>query len=55
MKPNTNRNRNVRVIKTNKHKLNNEVRFPQVRLVGFYDDPIFISSSEASKLAEENE
>ena len=55
MKPNTNRNRNVRVIKTNKHKLNNEVRFPQVRLVGFYDDPILISSYEASKLAEENE
>ena len=55
MKPNTNRNRNVRVIKTNKHKLNNEVRFPQVRLVGFYDDPILMSSYEASKLAEENE
>jgi translation initiation factor IF-3 len=55
MKPNTNRDRNVRVIKTNKHKLNNEVRFPQVRLVGFYDDPILMSSYEASKLAEENE
>lgn len=55
MKPNTNRNRNVRVIKTNKHKLNNEVRFPQVRLVGFYDDPTLMSSYEASKLAEENE
>ena len=55
MKPNTNRNRNVRVIKTNKHKLNNEVRFPQVRLVGFYDDPILMSSYEASKLAEEND
>ena len=55
MKPNTNRDRNVRVIKTNKHKLNNEVRFPQVRLVGFYDDPTLMSSYEASKLAEENE
>ena len=55
MKPNTNRNRNVRVIKTNKHKLNNEVRYPQVRLVGFYDEPTLMSSSEASKLAEENE
>ena len=55
MKHNTNRDRNVRVIKTNKHKLNNEVRFPQVRLVGFYDDPILMSSYEASKLAEENE
>ncbi len=52
MKPNTNRNRNVRVIKTNKHKLNNEVRFPQVRLVGFYDEPTLMSSYEASKLAE---
>ena len=55
MKPNTNRNRNVRVIKTNKHKLNNEVRYPQVRLVGFYDEPTLMSSYEASKLAEENE
>lgn len=55
MKPNTNRNRNVRVIKTNKHKLNNEVRYPQVRLVGFYDEPTLMTSYEASKLAEENE
>ena len=55
MKPNTNRNRNVRVLKTNKHKLNNEVRFPQVRLVGFYDEPTLMSSYDASKLAEEKE
>lgn len=55
MKPNFNRNRNVRVIKTNKHKLNNEVRFPQVRLVGFYDEPTLMSSYDASKLAESEE
>jgi translation initiation factor IF-3 len=55
MKPNTNRNRNVRVIKTNKHKLNLEVRFPQVRLVGFYDEPTLMSSYDASKLAESEE
>jgi translation initiation factor IF-3 len=55
MKPNFNRNRNVRVIKTNKHKLNNEVKFPQVRLVGFYDEPTLMSSYDASKLAEAEE
>jgi translation initiation factor IF-3 len=55
MKPNTNKNRNVRVIKTNKHKLNHEVRFPQVRLVGFYDEPTLMSSYDASKLAESEE
>jgi translation initiation factor IF-3 len=55
MKPTFNRNRNVRVIKTNKHKLNSEVRFPQVRLVGFYDEPTLMSSYDASKLAESEE
>lgn len=55
MKPNTNRNRNVRVIKTNKHKLNHEIRFPEVRLVGFYDEPKLMSSYDASKLAESEE
>jgi len=55
MKPTFNKNRNVRVIKTNKHKLNNEVRFPQVRLVGFYDEPTLMSSYDASKLAEAEE
>lgn len=35
-----------------KHKINGEVRFPQVRLVGFYDEPKLLSSYEAAKLAE---
>ena len=39
----------------NKHKINGEVRFPQVRLVGFYDEPKIMSSYEASKLAESEE
>lgn len=33
------------------HKINSEVRFPQVRLVG-QGDPVVMSSYEASKLAE---
>jgi translation initiation factor IF-3 len=55
MKSNINKNRSVRFVKTNKHKLNNEVRFTQVRLVGFYEDPTLMSSYDAIKLAEENE
>lgn len=35
-----------------KHKINGDVRFPQVRLVGFYDEPKLMSSYDASKLAE---
>lgn len=35
-----------------KHKINGDVRFPQVRLIGFYDEPKVISSYEASKIAE---
>jgi len=35
-----------------KHKINSEVRFPQVRLIGFYDEPRLMSSYEASKIAE---
>lgn len=38
-----------------KHKINSDVRFPQVRLVGFYDEPKIMSSYEASKLAESEE
>jgi len=38
--------------KQRKHKINNEVRFPQVRLVG-QGEPQIISSYEASKIAEE--
>jgi translation initiation factor IF-3 len=38
-------------INQRKHKINSEVRFPQVRLVGT-DEPIVMSSYEASKLAE---
>jgi len=45
------KNRNNR----NRHKINSEVRFPQVRLVGFYDEPKLMSSYEASKLAETEE
>ncbi len=45
------KNRNNR----NRHKINGEVRFPQVRLVGFYDEPKLMSSYEASKLAETEE
>ena len=37
--------------KERKHKINSEVRFPQVRLVGT-GEPIILSSFEASKLAE---
>jgi translation initiation factor IF-3 len=37
--------------KERKHKINSEVRFPQVRLVG-NDEPVVMSSYEASKLAE---
>lgn len=35
-----------------KHKINNEVKFPQVRLIGFYDVPKLMTSYEAAKLAE---
>ncbi len=42
-------------INRNRHKINGEVRFPQVRLVGFYDEPKLMSSYEASKLAESEE
>lgn len=38
-----------------RHKINGEVRFPEVRLVGFYDEPKLMSSYEASKLAESEE
>lgn len=38
-----------------RHKINGDVRFPQVRLVGFYDEPKLMSSYEASKLAESEE
>lgn len=37
--------------KERKHKINSEVRFPQVRIIGEYDGQI-MSSFEASKLAE---
>jgi translation initiation factor IF-3 len=40
--------------KERKHKINSEVRFPQVRLVG-QGDPRVMSSYEASKLAESME
>ena len=35
-----------------RHKINGDVRYPQVRLVGFYDEPKVMSSYEAAKLAE---
>jgi translation initiation factor IF-3 len=38
--------------KTTRHKINGDVRFPQVRLIGFYDEPKIMTSYEASKLAE---
>ena len=38
-----------------RHKINGDVRFPEVRLVGFYDEPKLMSSYEASKLAESEE
>lgn len=44
MKPNYN--------KKHRHKINGDVRFPQVRLVGYYNEPQLMSSYEASKLAE---
>ena len=37
--------------KERKHKINSEVRFPQVRLVGM-GEPKILSSFEASKIAE---
>lgn len=40
-----------KVQKERKHKINGEVRFPQVRLIG-QGEPVVISSYEASKLAE---
>jgi translation initiation factor IF-3 len=39
----------------NRHKINGDVRFPEVRLVGFYDEPKLMSSYEASKLAQSEE
>ena len=39
----------------NRHRINADVRFPEVRLVGFYDEPKLMSSYEASKLAEAEE
>jgi len=38
-------------LKERKHKLNSEVRFPQVRLVG-NGEPVVMSSFEASKIAQ---
>jgi translation initiation factor IF-3 len=38
--------------KNQRHKINSDVRFPQVRLIGFYDEPRLMSSYDASKLAE---
>ena len=32
--------------------INGDVRYPQVRLVGFYDEPKLLSSYEAAKLAQ---
>lgn len=39
--------------KERKHKINGEVRFPQVRLIGEQGDPKIMSSYEAFKIAEE--
>ena len=41
--------------KTQKHKINKDIRFTEVRLVGYFDDPKIMSSYEAFKLAEENQ
>jgi len=42
---------NKRLQKERKHKLNGEVRFPQVRIVGT-GEPVLMSSYEAFKLAQ---
>jgi translation initiation factor IF-3 len=41
--------------KENKHKINSEVRFPQVRVIGDIGQGKVMSSFEASKIAQENE
>lgn len=40
---------------TRLHKLNNEIRYPSVRLVGFYDDTKILSIKDALVLANEND
>jgi translation initiation factor IF-3 len=35
----------------NKHRINNEIRSTEVRLVGFYNEPILINTKEAIELA----
>jgi translation initiation factor IF-3 len=50
-----NKNNRTPPKKENKHKINSEVRFPQVRVVGDLGQGKIMSSFEASKLAQENE
>jgi translation initiation factor IF-3 len=50
-----NKNNRTPQKKVNKHKINSEVRFPQVRVVGDIGQGKIMSSFEASKLAQENE
>jgi translation initiation factor IF-3 len=52
---NNNQNRKRPTLKERKHKINSEVRFPQVRVIGEIGQGKVMSSYEASKLAEENE
>jgi len=52
---NNNNNRKRPPLKERKHKINGEVRFPQVRVTGEIGQGAIMSSYEASKLAEANE
>lgn len=38
-----------------KHKINSEIKFPEVRLVGFFDEAQIMSSRDAYKLSTEEE
>jgi translation initiation factor IF-3 len=50
-----NKNNRTPPKKENKHKINSEVRFPQVRVIGEIGKGQIMSSFEAMKLAQENE
>lgn len=52
---NNNNNRRRPPLKERKHKINSEVRFPQVRVIGEIGQGQVMSSYEASKLAEQME
>ncbi len=50
-----NKNHRRPPVKERRHKINGEVRFPQVRVAGEIGQGQIMSSYEASKLAEQNE